>query len=54
MENPNDYCINKCEIGKEKMKELLHNCDSVFDAVIDMQCFIKKCMENDGCIHADN
>lgn len=44
-----DYCINNCEIGKKKAKELLHNCDSVFDAAIDMQYFVKNCIESHKC-----
>lgn len=44
-----DYCIHECRRGKEEAQRLLHTCEDVFDAVIDMQEFTKKCIEFPDC-----
>lgn len=47
-EEQQKYCIHQCKQGKQKVHELLHICDSVFDVVEDMQSFIKECWKK-GC-----
>lgn len=48
-ESQKRYCIYNCEYGKRKAKELLQTCDSVFDAVIDMQEVIQECFGSPQC-----
>ena len=43
------YCITQCKYGKVKMEELLHSCESVFDAVADMQLFAQNCSRSSIC-----
>ena len=43
------YCINQCSKGKKKYQELLQTCDSIFDAVDDMQKFTEGCHKNFSC-----
>lgn len=38
-----DYCFNKCSKGMSIRKEILDKSDSVFDALIDFQCFAEEC-----------
>ncbi len=47
----NDFCIKECPFGKEKSKEFLDKNNSVYDAVIDMQTFVKECIKT--CPHRD-
>lgn len=37
------YCIEKCLVGKEKLDEILANCESVWDASSDMKKFVFEC-----------
>lgn len=39
-------CTSKCPKGIQKREEIMENCDSVFDAVWEMTCFINECSEN--------
>ena len=39
----NDFCIEKCPLGKEKSKEFLTINNSVYDAVVDMYYFVEEC-----------
>lgn len=38
-----DYCTKECPVGKAEVTRLLDLHNSVFDAVFDMQDFIKEC-----------
>ena len=55
------YCNFVCEKGCKQKRELIWNSESVFDAVFDMQEFIKDCEKTcsvlparDACIVPDN
>ena len=48
-EEQRKYCITQCKYGKEKAQELLHICDSIFDAVEDMQNFAEICHNSNKC-----
>lgn len=50
MEEQQKYCITQCRYGKEKMIELLHTCDSIFDAVADMEEFTQSCLNSPKCV----
>ena len=39
------YCYFKCEKGSSCAKELISNCESVFDAAFDFDCFVKECFK---------
>lgn len=43
------YCINQCECGKKKVQELLQSCESIFDAVDDMDIFTQSCFNSASC-----
>lgn len=47
------YCLHQCEYGRQKPQELLQVCDSVFDAIEDMQSFVEECWQN-GCKKCEN
>ncbi len=49
IKEPQEYCIKYCKHGKEKMKELLQTCESVFDAVADMRDFVQNCFKSSNC-----
>lgn len=46
MKPKDHYCNWECPIGKQKLDELLKNCESVFDAAFDMQEFIGVCRKS--------
>ncbi len=48
-EEQRKYCIHQCKYGKQKVQELLHTCDSIFDMVEDMQIFTEICHEKNNC-----
>lgn len=39
------YCIKECPLGKEKSRELLDKNNSAYDAALDMQFFVDKCIK---------
>ena len=45
MNNYTEYCIKECKKGILKKTELIDTCDSVIDAVFDMQAFIDNCIK---------
>ena len=47
----NDYCIDKCPLGKEKSKEFLDKNESAYDAAMDMHFFVQECLKT--CSYKD-
>lgn len=45
MNNYTEYCIKECKKGILKKTELIDTCDSIIDAVFDMQAFIDNCIK---------
>jgi hypothetical protein len=41
----NNFCIKGCPIGIEKSRELLDKNNSAYDAAMDMQFFVDKCIK---------
>ena len=37
------YCDRKCPIGMQKREQFLSECESAFDAALDMWAFVDKC-----------
>jgi hypothetical protein len=39
------YCYEKCEKGSVFAKKSIWDCESVFDAAFDFQCFVDECFK---------
>ena len=39
------YCYETCAKGQEVAKKLIWDCESVFDAAFDFECFTKECFK---------
>lgn len=45
MDKKEYYCNYVCEKGKKQREKLIWACESVFDAVSDMQSYINECYQ---------
>lgn len=44
-----EYCYESCEKGREFAKKAVWECESIFDAAFDFECFTKECFKT--CPH---